>query len=376
MKYCENCFAQLEDDALFCTECGTPTVKGYNTSTINTSQNIERIEIVKEKKNNGLGIASIIISIVGIVFLFFGKVGLFLGGIGFLLGILGLIFLRDAKRGLAIAGTIISGLILGIGLFILGINADNGKQLIDFVDIEQIVERDNTLVGETLYDSDSISNDEPIVNDIENVEKETIEQMQNDSEVFEENINQEDIISEDAIEQTQDEELIIDKPVVNETKKSKTVIVVIPTGINANVVKKNRYIGDSLSASDFTIMINMSDGTSITNPEGWEAEPLVLNGKSNDVKVSYEGLTTIVNVSAKEREPEPTKETVIVTKETPSVDTGTSYSWVLNTNTKKVHFKECSSVSQMKEKNKKISNQSPEELQRQGYSACGRCHPF
>ena len=38
-------------------------------------------------------------------------------------------------------------------------------------------------------------------------EKETIEQIQNDSEVFEENINQEDIISEDAIEQTQDEEL-------------------------------------------------------------------------------------------------------------------------------------------------------------------------
>ena len=54
----------------------------------------------------------------------------------------------------------------------------------------------------------------------------------------------------------------------------------------------------------------------------------------------------------------------------------TEYHWILNTNTKKVHKPGCSSVTEMKEKNKSESNLSPEELKNQGYEPCKRCNPF
>jgi hypothetical protein len=52
------------------------------------------------------------------------------------------------------------------------------------------------------------------------------------------------------------------------------------------------------------------------------------------------------------------------------------YHWILNTNTKKVHIPTCNSVKQMKEKNKKESDLSPEELKSKGYTACKNCNPF
>lgn len=57
-------------------------------------------------------------------------------------------------------------------------------------------------------------------------------------------------------------------------------------------------------------------------------------------------------------------------------DSQPEYYWILNTNTKKVHNPTCNSVKQMKEKNKKESNLSPEELKKKGYSACNNCKPF
>lgn len=54
---------------------------------------------------------------------------------------------------------------------------------------------------------------------------------------------------------------------------------------------------------------------------------------------------------------------------------GESVKYILNTNTKKIHFPSCSSVDQMKEKNKQATDLSKEELISQGYSPCGRCKP-
>lgn len=56
-----------------------------------------------------------------------------------------------------------------------------------------------------------------------------------------------------------------------------------------------------------------------------------------------------------------------------SGDSGASY--VLNTNTKKFHYPYCSSVSDMKEKNKEYSNKSREEIIADGYTPCKRCNP-
>lgn len=49
--------------------------------------------------------------------------------------------------------------------------------------------------------------------------------------------------------------------------------------------------------------------------------------------------------------------------------------YVLNTNTKKFHLPSCSSVDDMKDKNKKEVSCSREEVIDMGYSPCGRCHP-
>lgn len=49
--------------------------------------------------------------------------------------------------------------------------------------------------------------------------------------------------------------------------------------------------------------------------------------------------------------------------------------YVLNTNTKKFHYPSCSSVSQMKDKNKEVMTATRDDLIEMGYSPCGNCHP-
>ena len=49
--------------------------------------------------------------------------------------------------------------------------------------------------------------------------------------------------------------------------------------------------------------------------------------------------------------------------------------YVLNTNTKKFHQPYCSSVQDIKDKNKKETTQSREEIISQGYKPCKRCNP-
>ena len=51
------------------------------------------------------------------------------------------------------------------------------------------------------------------------------------------------------------------------------------------------------------------------------------------------------------------------------------FSYILNTNTKKFHYPDCSSVSDMKEKNKEEYTGSRDDLIAKGYKPCGRCNP-
>lgn len=53
--------------------------------------------------------------------------------------------------------------------------------------------------------------------------------------------------------------------------------------------------------------------------------------------------------------------------------TGTDY--VVNTNTGKFHYPNCSSVNKMKDKNKMLFYGTRDELISRGYSPCGNCHP-
>ena len=49
--------------------------------------------------------------------------------------------------------------------------------------------------------------------------------------------------------------------------------------------------------------------------------------------------------------------------------------YILNTNTKKFHYPTCSSVNDMKEKNKQEFFGTRDEAISNGYSPCGRCKP-
>lgn len=56
-------------------------------------------------------------------------------------------------------------------------------------------------------------------------------------------------------------------------------------------------------------------------------------------------------------------------------DSSAEKTYVLNTNTHKFHDPDCSSVSQMKEKNKRIVTESRDQIIADGYEPCGHCHP-
>lgn len=65
-----------------------------------------------------------------------------------------------------------------------------------------------------------------------------------------------------------------------------------------------------------------------------------------------------------------------VDRSTPSGTTsGQKTAYVANKNTKKFHYPSCSSVSDMKEKNKLYYEGTREELIEQGYDPCKRCNP-
>jgi len=61
------------------------------------------------------------------------------------------------------------------------------------------------------------------------------------------------------------------------------------------------------------------------------------------------------------------------TEEKTEATTEYEYTYILNKNTKKIHQTWCSSVSDMKERNKKVSHKSIEELENSGYVCCQRC---
>ena len=59
----------------------------------------------------------------------------------------------------------------------------------------------------------------------------------------------------------------------------------------------------------------------------------------------------------------------------PDSDSAAESTYILNTNTKKFHLPECSSVKQIQEGNKKEFHGTRNELTEQGYSPCGQCKP-
>lgn len=74
--------------------------------------------------------------------------------------------------------------------------------------------------------------------------------------------------------------------------------------------------------------------------------------------------------------PQPGTDTAVqITPESSAPQESQGITYVLNTNTKKFHYPTCSSVNDMKEKNKQIYTGSREEVINMGYVPCKRCNP-
>ena len=86
--------------------------------------------------------------------------------------------------------------------------------------------------------------------------------------------------------------------------------------------------------------------------------------------------STEASVAEETPAPQPETDTAVqITPESSVSQESRETTYVLNTNTKKFHYPTCSSVDDMKEKNKQIYTGSREEVINMGYVPCKRCNP-
>ena len=86
--------------------------------------------------------------------------------------------------------------------------------------------------------------------------------------------------------------------------------------------------------------------------------------------------STEASVAEETPVPQPKTNTVVqITPESSAPQESQGITYVLNTNTKKFHYPTCSSVDDMKEKNKQIYTGSRDEVINMGYVPCKRCNP-
>ena len=86
--------------------------------------------------------------------------------------------------------------------------------------------------------------------------------------------------------------------------------------------------------------------------------------------------STEASVAEKTPAPQPETDTAVqITPELSAPQETQQTTYVLNTNTMKFHYPTCSSVDDMKEKNKQIYTGSRDEVINMGYVPCKRCNP-
>lgn len=86
--------------------------------------------------------------------------------------------------------------------------------------------------------------------------------------------------------------------------------------------------------------------------------------------------STVASVAEETPVPQPETDTAVqITPESSVSQESRETTYVLNTNTKKFHYPTCSSVDDMKKKNKQIYTGSRDEVINMGYVPCKRCNP-
>lgn len=148
-------------------------------------------------------------------------------------------------------------------------------------------------------------------------------------------------------------------------------------------LSKGTIASISLSYSKYTLSVGNSKTLVATvSPESAKVSWYSSNEKVATVnskgKVTAKKAGTVTITAKTENGLKATCKITVKSKTDASVSnnsTSSKTTYVLNTNTKKFHIPSCSSVNDMKEKNKKEVTCSRDEVIEMGYSPCGRCHP-
>lgn len=114
------------------------------------------------------------------------------------------------------------------------------------------------------------------------------------------------------------------------------------------------------------IEINYADGTS------WETAS---DNRENAQKTESVGQESGCTRQGTGLERDITTEQLEIADDDSDRRNKTAQTYILNTNTKKIHRPTCSSVSQMKETNKQTYEGTIEELENMGYTPCKKCNP-
>ncbi len=142
---------------------------------------------------------------------------------------------------------------------------------------------------------------------------------------------------------------------------------------HAETLNRFRSMGIKVFRTDEQgTIVAVSDGKEITwncaPSESWKAGEPTSSGQTTSKQ------TTPKQTTPKAIEPQPAAPPVTVPEVTAPAPSA-AQAYVCNTNTKKFHYPGCSSVGQMKDKNKLEVTCTREELINQGYDPCGRCNP-
>ncbi|MDD6058919.1 MAG: ComEC/Rec2 family competence protein [Ruminococcus sp.] len=160
------------------------------------------------------------------------------------------------------------------------------------------------------------------------------------------------------------------------------------TNIKCDVLKVGHHGSDSSSSSNFLKKVEPSYAViscGLHNSYGHPTDDVLKRLDDRNIDVyrtdlqgtivfTSDGSNISVNVNPSEYTPPVTTTTTTVqqVQNTPVEDSGTTY--VLNTNSKKIHYASCSSVDDMKESNKAFTNDYDQAIA-DGYKPCGRCKP-
>ena len=160
------------------------------------------------------------------------------------------------------------------------------------------------------------------------------------------------------------------------------------TNIKCDVLKVGHHGSDSSSSSNFLKKVEPSYAViscGLHNSYGHPTDNVLKRLYDRNIDVyrtdlqgtivfTSDGSNIYINVKPSEYTPPATTTTTTTQQEqsSPVEDSGTTY--VLNTNSKKIHYASCSSVDDMKESNKAFTNDYDQAIA-DGYKPCGRCKP-